>query len=47
MAQKRHFWKEGVTNLSANGVKELLYQFAKSDPRWYFWVLRCEWPKKC
>ena len=38
--------RRGLTKLSADGVKELLYTLVKSDWRWYFWVLRSEWSKK-
>ena len=39
--------RRGLTKLSADGVKELLYTLVKSDWRWYFWVLRSAWSKKC
>ena len=46
MAQKPISGRRGLTKLSADGVKELLYKLVKSDWRWYFWVLRSEWSKK-
>ena len=46
MAQKSIFGKTGLTKISADGVKKLLYTLIKSDWRWFFWVVRSEWSKK-
>ena len=46
MAQKPISGRRGLTKISADGVKKLLYKLVKSDWRWYFWVLRSEWSKK-
>ena len=40
------FGRRGLTKLSADRVKKLLYTLVKSYWRWYFWALRSEWSKK-